>query len=632
MVMGRSTARSTWLWPRLAVTGSFALLLSCSSGHDYLPGAYEVICRPDHLACDGNVAGMCNDLGSEWVERVVCEGRTPVCVDDLGCVACAPGDRRCQGNDVLECDEAGEGWLRVETCDGELLCFEGRCGADCARAGVFRSYEGCEYLAVTLMNTQLSPDFQPALVIGNGNDEPATVTVTRALLFDEAVVVQPDSTIALELPWNASLRTGSSSGRSVNLDDAAYRVESTLPVTIYQFNPLQYALAHDCPHDDTNPGDGVCFSYSNDSSLLLPVPALTQHYIVMSRPALGVRYEAVGSDLVQFLFSPSVLAVANPQSETVTVEVAVTAPISSGVGIPALEPGDVGTFDIEPGGVLQLSTRSPTECTPDYIEPELSPCAGGECSFGYCDLVDHDLTGTEITATAPVAAFGAHDCDFIPYNRWACDHLEEQLFPFETLGRLFVVDQAHRENGEPDVWRVLSGADDNLITFDPGEVHDQVRLDRGEFIEFEAHDAFVIEAEGPTMVGQFLVGQNYNFVPSDEALPPGDPAFALAVPVEQWRDNYHFLAPDTFDRSFVNITTHKDGFQSIELDGDGLQDEDWQMVGITEYVTLRREIDPGPHSIRSTTDQPFGIVVYGYGQYTSYMMPGGLDLEPISMW
>ena len=35
----------------------------------------------------------------------------------------------------------------------------------------------------------------------------------------------------------------------------------------------------------------------------------------------------------------------------------------------------------------------------------------------------------------------------------------------------------------------------------------------------------------------------------------------------------------------------------------------------------------GNHEI--TGDQPFGITVYGYGAYTSYWYPGGLNLEEI---
>ena len=34
------------------------------------------------------------------------------------------------------------------------------------------------------------------------------------------------------------------------------------------------------------------------------------------------------------------------------------------------------------------------------------------------------------------------------------------------------------------------------------------------------------------------------------------------------------------------------------------------------------------HTINSSA--AFGIVVYGYGRFTSYMYPGGLDLERIS--
>ena len=32
-----------------------------------------------------------------------------------------------------------------------------------------------------------------------------------------------------------------------------------------------------------------------------------------------------------------------------------------------------------------------------------------------------------------------------------------------------------------------------------------------------------------------------------------------------------------------------------------------------------------------TGNQEFGIVVYGFGNYTSYMYPGGLDLEAIDI-
>lgn len=37
--------------------------------------------------------------------------------------------------------------------------------------------------------------------------------------------------------------------------------------------------------------------------------------------------------------------------------------------------------------------------------------------------------------------------------------------------------------------------------------------------------------------------------------------------------------------------------------------------------------DDGDHLL--TSPQPFGVQVYGYGQYTSYWYPGGLNLDPL---
>jgi hypothetical protein len=612
-----------------AVAASAVWSLVACGGTDPYGDPYAIICSPGQRGCDGAAAGRCNDRGSAWEGLVPCEGHTPVCVPDLGCVACVPGARRCQGSSVLACEPDGSSWTFVETCVGETFCHDGACGGDCARAAVFRSYEGCEYRAATLMNSQLDDSFLPAIVVSNRNSEPVTVTVARRG-YEESFDVPPRSTATHLLEWVAELKGSFGEVRSANVAGAAYVVESSLPVTVYQFNPLEYRLPHDCGGGD--PVDGLCFSYSNDASLLLPITALTQNYMVMSRASLGIVRHYVELGTNDELYSPSVLAVVNPNDTEVDVTVVPSAPIAGGAGIDRLDAGEEATFTVAPNGVLQLAAESPNGCVPDWTEPATVPCGGYTCRYSYCDLVGHDLTGTAITATAPVAVFGAHDCDFIPFNRWACDHLEEQIFPFETWGARYVVARAYRENGEPDVVRILSGVDGNVVRFDPPEVHAEVTLARGEHVELEAHAPFALTADGPVLVGQFLVGQNYNDI-SGEGLPPGDPAFALAVPIEQWRTSYNFLAPTTYDRSFVNIVADKNAFVAIELDGASLAGEDWQHVGRSDFVALTLEVEAGSHGLFTADEEgPFGILVYGYGQYTSYMYPGGLDLEQIAVW
>ncbi len=48
----------------------------------------------------------------------------------------------------------------------------------------------------------------------------------------------------------------------------------------------------------------------------------------------------------------------------------------------------------------------------------------------------------------------------------------------------------------------------------------------------------------------------------------------------------------------------------------------------TKLVTARLALKGGQHHAES--EQGFGIVLYGYAPYTSYMMPGGLDLNRIN--
>ena len=52
-------------------------------------------------------------------------------------------------------------------------------------------------------------------------------------------------------------------------------------------------------------------------------------------------------------------------------------------------------------------------------------------------------------------------------------------------------------------------------------------------------------------------------------------------------------------------------------------------VGSTGYGVARVMISGGAHAISGTAE--FGIVVYGFGEFTSYMYPGGLDLEAIDV-
>ena len=67
---------------------------------------------------------------------------------------------------------------------------------------------------------------------------------------------------------------------------------------------------------------------------------------------------------------------------------------------------------------------------------------------------------------------------------------------------------------------------------------------------------------------------------------------------------------------------------TVTLDGTAVPAAEFSNIGASALRSRATTSQSDVHNIESS--QPFGIVVYGYGRYTSYMYPGGLDLKRIA--
>ena len=107
----------------------------------------------------------------------------------------------------------------------------------------------------------------------------------------------------------------------------------------------------------------------------------------------------------------------------------------------------------------------------------------------------------------------------------------------------------------------------------------------------------------------------------------GDPAQSVATAAEQFRLKYVFLAPTDYDSNFVDIISPPN--TTLTLDGAPVNAVS-EAVSPGYFVTRvpLEDVNGGTHLL--TGSQPFGIQVVGYGQYTSYMYPGGLNLDLIA--
>ncbi|MCY1066557.1 IgGFc-binding protein [Nannocystis sp. RBIL2] len=442
-------------------------------------------CPEDQIECDGTTAKVCDGMGG-FKSETPC---AMACAEPLGCVTCVPGSTQCVGQVSQVCKQDGSGWEDQNDCDPVqgLACDPGtgQCLGACADLGL--SYIGCDYYPTVLQQLDGFQANPYAVAVANTSASPANVTVTRGGNPVAMATVPANSVQVMELPWVAELYSGT--GPSVLVTDGAYRLRSTQPVTVYQFNPLNADV-------------------TNDASLLLPVNTWTGNYLVASWPFWN-----------GFGYAGFYAVTARHDNTTVTLK----APKG---GTPTQAGGGV---DGQGNGVVVLNEG-------DVIQV-LSATNGDE-------------TGAIVTADKPVQVFGGHECTQVPIGVTACDHLEESMFPIEALAKEYIVVPPSQDNGNAEkavIVRIVASEANTTLTFDPDQPVGKVLANAGDFVEIPTTVAkFVVTADKKILVAEYMVGQDAGYGTSD-------PAMLLAVPTAQFRSNYLMYAQPGWSANFVDI-------------------------------------------------------------------------------
>lgn len=561
----------------------------------------------------------------------------------LGCAeASTPvGGVASGGSDAGSLPEAGG--VVPETGSGGGISVDAGTGGSfagvpetCAQSELAKSYIGCEYWPTITPNSQLSKVFEFAIAAANPTKAPAMVTVEKAGTVVATFTVSPGDIATTTLPWDEELKQTRAFANATTMKSAvvaggAFHVTSTVPIVLYQFNPLEYQKPIPpevgCQIDlDVN----ACVSFSNDASLLLPTTALRNDYFVVTRPSFHLGNEFATN--TTWVDMPSFVSVTATKDDT-SVTIHATASVRAGSGGIAETPaGGTHQFSLNAGDVVVL--------IPSLLPDQETTAPGAPCAtmdvfqskYHLCtSSVAHDFTGTRVTSDKPVSVLGGHDCAMVPHGLWACDHLEESMIPVESLGTELVVtapqstlDVATQGVKAPMYARILSAGPDNHVEFDPPSVHEPVTLAEGQFVEVgPISDDFVVRGTNRLLVAQFMTGKNDTGVLIKGEV--GDPSESLAIPSEQFRTSYTVLAPTTYKHDFVNVIA-KSG-TSVSVDGVPIDPSEFVPIGDGKYQVARHPVAGGAHSL--TSSDTFGVVVYGYGLYTSYMYPGGLNLETV---
>ena len=507
------------------------------------------------------------------------------CFVDAQC----PADMACVAG---ECSMSGESEGEEDTMvEVEKLDVGGGIGnaTSCEAASFVATNAGCEFWGVDLPNIwhpstpyslDVATDQQFAIVVANVSEtDDARVTVFEgdgSSAVEEAIV-GPLGTYAFMLPNDLQLDPERNDG------GRAFRVESDIPITAYQFQPLSNLVP----------------VYSNDATSLLPAHVLQSDYIAVSD---------VGRLVTTF-----------PNGWT---EQAV--PAGAYVTVVATEDDTHVQFyptDVLASGPWEGVTLMRGDAYTILSDP------ANEAS------IDGNLSGTRVISDRPVAAFSGNVAASVPSTATECclDHLEHQLLPTVAWGSRYVAapppDPSTPSNDDPSVIRIVGAHDDTALVYPAGKPAGAPdTIDAHQEIAFSTTEPLIIEAEDPGKpfsVSQYL----YNSGEANSGGELGDPGMIVLPAIEQLMDRYVFLAPHGYRTSVATIVAPSG--TEVTLDGESVGG--WSEIGDSggqTWAYARAEIEPGAHVVSS--DAAAQVTIVGYDVTVSYAFAGGSAVEAIN--
>lgn len=460
----------------------------------------------------------------------------------------------------------------------------------CERAQLSRTNAGCEFWAADLPNAWLpsepfaydiASDQQFAVVVANTSETKiATVSAYSGSSNTALVTAQvgPLRTRTLELPPQNLDPTRNGVG-------TGYRVESDVPITAYQFQPL----------------DNLVPVYSNDATSLLPSHVLENDYIALT--SNGTLVDQYPDGFASERFSAGAFVTVVATEDDTAIDFFPTA---------ALSEGPWNDIVLNRGQTFTILSEV-------FTDEDLS-----------------NLTGTRLITSAPVAVFSGNVIAGDPPGTPECclDHVEHQLLPIAAWGFRYAVapppDPTDPTRAAPATYRITASFDQTELKLSVLDRSEEsltgipTRINAGELVTFVTDSPVIVESdpEHPIAVGQFL--HNSGELGGDM----GDPAMIVVPAVAQLQTRYVFLAASGYAVNIVTVT-FPDG-ANVDMDGTPpLKVLPLGSVEGTPWLYARWEVDPGAHIVNA--DREVGVVVVGYDEYVSYAFAGGTAVDLISM-
>ena len=125
------------------------------------------------------------------------------------------------------------------------------------------------------------------------------------------------------------------------------------------------------------------------------------------------------------------------------------------------------------------------------------------------------------------------------------------MFSVDALGKQYIVSApavTALPDGKSQIVRIIATEPGTTLTYDPPQPGAPTAIaNAGDSISIAGTAAYLISANHKVLVASYMTGQAVGGN-------TGDPAMALAVPIEQYRTGYLFHAPTNYEINYVDVT------------------------------------------------------------------------------
>jgi hypothetical protein len=363
-------------------------------------------------------------------------------------------------------------------------------------------------------------------------------------------------------------------GQNSNLG-LAWKITTSVPVSAYDILPYGGAL-----------------SYLPSAELVIPTTAWGTNYIaVTAKPSSGPPWGQI---------------VASENATTVQILPPIALPPAGPV--PAAPANVTTTFQLAAG---------------EYVQWQLGS--------------GQEMSGMIIQADKPVSFTGgdAYICyQSLTSSGGGCDSAHQMIPPLQALGFEYVAPPYADRGGIPESipYRMVGVVDGTQLAYDPAPPAGAPSVvNAGQVVGFEATGPFTVTSQDedhPIYIGQMMTGC---FTGNNSGL--GDEEYVNILPPAQFLKKYVFFTDPSYPTTNLVLTRVNDGtgFKDVNVDCLGVI-QGWQPVGqagkyeIAKVDLIRFNVPNmgctnGPHTAQS--DGPFGLMVWGLDNYSSYAYPAG---------